>query len=204
MYRNFICYRGGSSAGIQVANELYKEMLPLKSKIGETYFSPIKNSGEERNFLTDPGYILGNVENFILILTKDFFADFLNSNNMANLYSVTRIEIDCALKNKHIKFIPVIFPDFSWQGNTNFITNQNIIEKIWGNDAMQSIVGAMPIPYVFQYREKVYESIISEISDIKISKKAVVFDFDGTLTKPQLGYNTWETIWTELGYPSAV
>ena len=201
MYRNFICYRGGSSAGIQDANELYKEMLPLKSKIGETYFSPIKNSGEERNFLTDPGYILGNVENFILILTKDFFADFLNSNNMANLYSVTRIEIDCALKNKHIKFIPVIFPDFSWQGNTNFITNQNIIEKIWGNDAMQSIVGAMPIPYVFQYREKVYESIISEISDIKISKKAVVFDFDGTLTKPQLGYNTWETIWTELGYP---
>lgn len=153
MYRNFICYRGGSSAGIQVANELYKEMLPLKSKIGETYFSPIKNSGEERNFLTDPGYILGNVENFILILTKDFFADFLNSNNMANLYSVTRIEIDCALKNKHIKFIPVIFPDFSWQGNTNFITNQNIIEKLWGNDAMQSIVGAMPIPYLaFSHR----------------------------------------------------
>ena len=96
MYRNFICYRGGSSAGIQVANELYKEMLPLKSKIGETYFSPIKNSGEERNFLTDPGYILGNVDIFILILTKDFFAVFLYSYIMAYLYSVSRLDIVCA------------------------------------------------------------------------------------------------------------
>ena len=109
MYRNFICYRGGSSAGIQVANELYKEMLPLKSKIGETYFSPIKNSGEERNFLTDPGYILGNVENFILILTKDFFADFLNSNNMANLYSVTRIEIEKQAYKIHSSYISRFF-----------------------------------------------------------------------------------------------
>ena len=28
-----------------------------------------------------------------------------------------------------------------------------------------------------------------------------IFDFDGTLTKPHSGYNTWETLWVELGYP---
>lgn len=201
MYRNFICYRGGSSAGIQVADALYKEMLPLRSNIGETYFSPQNNSGDERNFLKDPTRTLGNVENFILLLTKDFFSNFLNQDGSPNFYSVTRLEIDCALKNSHIKFIPVIFPDFSWQGITDGVINQDIIKRLWGIIAMEQIVGAMPVPYVYQYREKVFETVISEISNVKITKKAVVFDFDGTLTKPQLGYNTWETIWTELGYP---
>lgn len=201
MYRNFICYRGGSSAGIQVADALYKEMLPLRSNIGETYFSPQNNSGDERNFLKDPTRTLGNVENFILLLTKDFFSNFLNQDGSPNFYSVTRLEIDCALKNPHIKFIPVIFPDFSWQGITDGVMNQDIIKRLWGIIAMEQIVGAMPVPYVYQYREKVFETVISEISNVKITKKAVVFDFDGTLTKPQLGYNTWETIWTELGYP---
>ena len=201
MYRNFICYRGGSSAGIQVADALYREMLPLRSNIGETYFSPQNNSGDERNFLKDPTRTLGNVENFILLLTKDFFNNFLNQDGSPNFYSVTRLEIDCALKNPHIKFIPVIFPDFSWQGITDGVMNQDIIKRLWGTIAMEQIVGAMPVPYVYQYREKVFETVISEISNVKITKKAVVFDFDGTLTKPQLGYNTWETIWTELGYP---
>ena len=201
MYRNFICYRGGSSAGIQVADALYKEMLPLRSSIGETYFSPQNNSGDERNFLKDPTRTLGNVENFILLLTRDFFRNFLNPDGSPNFDSVTRLEIDSALKNAHIKFIPVIFPDFSWQGMTDGVINQDVIKKLWGTAAMQHIVGAMPVPYVYQYREKVFETIISEIANVRTTKKAVVFDFDGTLTKPYLGYNTWETIWTELGYP---
>ena len=201
MYRNFICYRGGSSAGIQVADALYKEMLPLRSSIGETYFSPQNNSGDERNFLKDPTRTLGNVENFILLLTRDFFRNFLNPDGSPNFDSVTRLEIDSALKNAHIKFIPVIFPDFSWQGMTDGVINQDVIKKLWGTAAMQHIVGAMPVPYVYQYREKVFETIISEIANVRTTKKAVVFDFDGTLTKPYFGYNTWETIWTELGYP---
>lgn len=66
---------------------------------------------------------------------------------------------------------------------------------------MQLIVGAMPVPYVFQYRKQVYELIASEISNLTFSRKVVIFDFDGTLTKPYCGYNTWETLWVELGYP---
>ena len=166
MYRNFICYRGGSSAGIQVADALYKEMLPLRSNIGETYFSPQNNSVDERNFLKDPTRTLGNVENFILLLTKDFFSNFLNQDGSPNFYSVTRLEIDCALKNPHIKFIPVIFPDFSWQGITDGVMNQDIIKRLWGTIAMEQIVGAMPVPYVYQYREKVFETVISKISNV--------------------------------------
>jgi len=34
------------------------------------------------------------------------------------------------------------------------------------------------------------------------STKAVFFDFDGTLTYTEEGFNTWEKIWVELGYPA--
>lgn len=100
MYRNFICYRGSSSAGLQVANELFSRLSSLKNDIGETYFSPINNTGEARNFLFDPNKFLCNVENFIVLLTKDFFADFLNKDGSINLNSVTRLELDCVLKMK--------------------------------------------------------------------------------------------------------
>ena len=30
--------------------------------------------------------------------------------------------------------------------------------------------------------------------------QAVIFDFDGTLTKDKLNHTTWESIWINLGY----
>ena len=30
--------------------------------------------------------------------------------------------------------------------------------------------------------------------------KAVIFDFDGTLTEPRHDNNTWELLWSSLGY----
>lgn len=201
MYRNFICYRGSSSAGLQVANELFGYLSSKTSDTGQTYFSPINNTGEKRNFLLDPYKYLGNVENFILLLTKDFFSGFIDEFGNINTNSVTMIELDCVLKNTNVKFIPVIFPDFSWEGQINGRKNRDIIEYIWGDDKMQLIVGAKPVPYVFQYRKQVYELIFSEISNISFNRKIVIFDFDGTLTKPHSGYNTWETLWVELGYP---
>lgn len=201
MYRNFICYRGSSSAGLQVANELFCYLSPQVNDIGETYFSPINNKGENRNFLLDPYKYLGNVENFILLLTKDFFSGFFDEAGNINTNSVTMIELDCVLKNTNVKFIPVIFPDFLWEGQINGRKNRDVIKQIWGEEKMQLIVGAMPVPYVFQYRKQVYELIFTEISNLSFNRKIVIFDFDGTLTKPHSGYNTWETLWIELGYP---
>ena len=123
MYRNFICYRGGSSAGIQFADEIFLAANGMKTKIGETYYSPARTDFREiRNFLTDPAKILGNVTNFILLLTKDFFDGFLEDGE-PNPGSVTRIEIDEVLKNESAKFIPVVFPDFSWEAKTGGIRN---------------------------------------------------------------------------------
>ena len=200
MYRNFICYRGGSSAGIQIANEVYIAMNQKKDEVGATYYSPEKSFvSETRNFLLDPQKYLGNVENFIMLLTRNFFEGFI-VDGTPNSNSVTRIEIDEVLKNKNVKFIPVIFPDFAWETKTNGMTNQDIISDLWGEDAMKRIIGSPPIPYVFQYKSQVIELILSELVSQCVNKKIVVFDFDGTLTKPRVDSNTWELMWTILGY----
>ena len=127
MYRNFICYRGGSSGGIQFAEEIFLSIRTKKDSVGETYYSLIKDDYREiRNFLLDPGKLLRNVENFILLLTKDFFEDFLMENGSVNPNSVTRVEINEVLKNKSAKFIPIVFPDFSWESKTNGKTNKDV------------------------------------------------------------------------------
>lgn len=201
MYRNFICYRGGSSGGIQFAEELFSFLNTERTILGETYYSLAKNDRREiRNFLTDPKKVLGNVENFIMLLTKDFFDGFI-IDDIPNTDSVTRIEIDQALKNKHAKFIPVVFPDFSWHGNTGGMRNQDILLHLWGNESADRIVGAPPIPFVMQYKKQVIQLIREELNQTSIRKRIVIFDFDGTLTKPAIFMNTWEAIWAILGYP---
>lgn len=201
MYRNFICYRGGSSGGIQFAEELFFFLNTEKHLLGETYYSLERNDYREiRNFLTDPKRVLGKVENFVLLLTKDFFDGFI-LDGLPNKDSVTRIEIDEALKNENAKFIPVIFPDFSWDGNTAGLRNQDIISSLWGDQSALRIVGSPPIPFVMQYKKQVMQFVRDEISHIASKKRAVVFDFDGTLTKPGYYLNSWEAMWEILGYP---
>ena len=201
MYRNFICYRGGSSAGLQIAEEIYREARAKKETIGETYYSLSREDFREiRNFLTDPGKYLGNVENFIMLLTKDFFSDFI-VDGLPNPDSVTRIEINEVLKNGKVKFIPVVFPDFSWDLRQCGISNKEIISTLWGEEAMLRIVGSPPIPFVMLYKKQVIDLVIEEMASVSAKKRVVVFDFDGTLTKPALTANTWETLWMLLGYP---
>lgn len=201
MYRNFICYRGGSSGGILFADELYVSIRSIKNRVGDTYFSPMKDDYREiRNFLLDPGKYLSNVENFIMLLTKDFFEGFLD-NGKPNPESVTRIEIDEALKNDSMKFIPVVFPDFSWEATTQGKKNKDIISKLWGEDAMQRIVGSPPIPFAIQFKQQIIDLVSRELTLTNTKKRIVIFDFDGTLTKPSSAANAWETMWIKLGYP---
>ena len=163
MYRNFICYRGGSSAGILFAEDIYKQAKIEEKAVGKTYYSLYKEDGREiRNFLNDPKDYLCEVENFIMLLTKDFFDAFM-IDGYPNPDSIARIEIDEALKNPKLKFIPVIFPDFSWEGKTDGVTNKDILSQLWGDDAMRRIVGSPPIQFVFAYKKQVVEKIVVEL-----------------------------------------
>lgn len=66
MYRNFICYRGGSSGGIQFAEELFSFLNTERTILGETYYSLAKNDRREiRNFLTDPKKCLATLKTLL-------------------------------------------------------------------------------------------------------------------------------------------
>lgn len=171
MYRNFICYRGGSSAGILFAEDIYKRAKEEESNVGRTYYSLYKeDSNEIRNFLNDPGDYLSGVVNFVMLLTKGFLDAFI-IDGKPNPDSVTRIEIDEALKNPNLRFIPVMFPDFSWEGTTDGMMNKDILTKLWGEDAMKRIVGSPPIQFIFQFKKQVVELIINEIDETGLLKK---------------------------------
>ena len=181
MYRNFICYRGGSSGGVLFAQNIYKEAKKQEEIIGKTYYSLCaEDKSEVRNFLRDPKEYLKDVENFVMLLTKDFFEGFI-VDEKPNPDSVTRIEIDEALKNDKIRFIPVVFPDFDWKGETNGIMNKDIVEKLWGTEAMERIVGALPIiEFVVKYIDRVVEEIINELDNTGAVKKIGGVKFDGS------------------------
>ena len=171
MYRNFICYRGGSSAGILFAEDIYKRVQKEENIVGKTYYSLCKEDGNEtRNFLSDPGKYLGEVENFVMLLTKDFLEGFMVGDE-PNENSVTRIEIAEALKNPRLKFIPVVFPDFSWEGETDGKVNKKILSELWGYEAMRRIVGSPPIQFVFRFKNQVVEQILAELDSEGLLKK---------------------------------
>ena len=171
MYRNFICYRGGSSAGILFAENIYNRIQAEEKIIGKTYYSLCQEDGNEiRNFLDDPKKYLADVENFIMLLTKDFLDGFIVDDE-PNENSVTRIEIDEALKNPRIKFIPVVFPDFSWENETDGRINKRIISELWGYEAMRKIVGSPPIPFAFRFKDQVIEQVLAELDSEGLLKK---------------------------------
>ena len=163
MYRNFICYRGGSSAGILFADDVFKAAKRHEDVLGKTYYSLVReDTGEIRNFLNDPQRYLGETSNFIMLLTKGFFDGFL-LHDLPNPDSVTRVEIEQALKNPTLKFIPVVFPDFSWDEQVDGQSSKDILTRLYGEESMRRIVGSPPIQFVFDYREQVVDKILSEI-----------------------------------------
>ena len=181
MYKNFICYRGGSSAGVYVADELYKKAKEAERVVGKTYFSLYKDEDEDnRNFLKDPDKYLVNVENFIILLTRHFFDDFI-IDNKPNENSVTRIEIDIALKNKNIRFIPVTFNDFSWDGET-----KEVITTLWGNEAYLRLRGSIPsVKYSYQRRNNELDSVISILKNENESLEEKKFVLKSTYITPK-------------------
>ena len=192
--KNFICYRGSSSIGLSIAKNLMKAMKPFMREV--TYYSNDDTDKEAKNFLTDPKKYLGSIEYFIIILTKDFFSGFMESD------SVTRLELFELFNNPNAQILKIELPDFHWDNKLDGLSNREIVSKLFGKSSMERIVGALPkIPYIDLYEETVYKTVIEKICHQEESrKKIVVFDFDGTLTKPSPERkNTWERIWLSLG-----
>ncbi len=184
MYRNFICYRGGSSAGSFFGEEIYLAAKKVEDIVGKTYFSLYKENSEEiRNFLNDPKQHLGEIRNFIMILTKGFLDAFL-INGEPNPNSVTRIELEEALKNKNLRFIPIQFADFSWNDKTDGIVNKDILVKLYGEAGADRIIGSPAINFTSNLKDEIVEKVVSELDDQGLIKlkvnKDIVYKLEST------------------------
>lgn len=106
-YNIFISYRGNNEKCVNFARRLYQEMVdtPRYQEIfGEPFFSPANAFG---NFREDIDKIMQNVKYFILPYYKGFFDDFMTVDGRGNENSITRLEIESAIRKGCPYFVPV-------------------------------------------------------------------------------------------------
>ncbi len=118
-YNVFISYRGSSSGGL-LGKEIYTDLknAPLEKGQPEVkpFFAPACIPKGE-NFKESIRSVIGDVSCVILILSKGFF------KNCAEKDDMVRFELEQALKNPDIVFIPVIMDGFSFEEELPFITD---------------------------------------------------------------------------------
>lgn len=151
-FSNFICYRG-NTLGEMFGGTLYAEISNESEIFGKTYFSPQQK--ETGSFLNDiPHLMLNECQVFIIMLTKGFFDDFLSAETgEINDTSITRKEIEAALQNPNMKFIPIVFKGFLWDEETK----TKFEKSVCGDHS--KIETALPIYYAEQHRTSVIEKI---------------------------------------------
>ena len=103
-YNIFLCYRGKVDLQGGVFGRLIYDQLSKITEF-EPFFAPaVVDSGD--NFMTASRQALEDVKVFILLLTPGFFEGCSADDDMV------RDEINTALKNKSMRFIPINMPGF--------------------------------------------------------------------------------------------
>ena len=111
-YDIFICYRGDKSKqGGPAGQILYKDLKSAKDSAGNKLYNPfyakaILKEGVD-NFKEASRKALEETKVFILLLTPGFFDDCFDDNDMV------KDEIQTALNNARIQFIPIVLPKFN-------------------------------------------------------------------------------------------
>lgn len=117
-YNVFICYRGDGSV---LASSIYSELCTYsKNKLRLFYAPKCLKYGE--NFMSSCKEIAGRVSLMMLILTKDFF------RNCGNEDDVVYQELKSALANPLTTFLPIITPEFNFDNEplTDYFNEQEI------------------------------------------------------------------------------
>ena len=103
-YNIFLCYRGKVDLQGGVFGRLIYDQLSKITEF-EPFFAPaVVDSGD--NFMTASRQALEDVKVFVLLLTPGFFEGCSADDDMV------RDEINTALKNKSMRFIPINMPGF--------------------------------------------------------------------------------------------
>ncbi len=194
--KTFICYRGNSvdnGIGRKIGEQLVK-LLP-KELFGEVYYSPEMPDG---NFFTTAREFISKADNFFVILTPNFFRDFLIDGKI-NAESVTYHEIKTALENPKCTFRQIRVYGFDWKNEGYKSLFQSIypgyeVERLWnrigielyGNEITQKDVA----PFIKAVKKQQSERHIDTKSILEdylyccysIFDKSICLDKDSILT----------------------
>ena len=105
-YNIFICYRGREDGQGGVAGAFLYSELKRITGFEPFYANAILQEGVD-NFKNASRQALEDVKVFILLLTSGFFDDCFDDNDMV------KDEIQTALNNTRIQFIPIVLPKFN-------------------------------------------------------------------------------------------
>ena len=159
-YKNFICYRG-NTIGDNFGGRLAKELNEEADIIGTSFFSTQQETLDSNFILDLEKLLLHDCSVFILMLTENFFEGFMSEDGSVNQNSVTRLELELALKNRNMKFISVVFSGFSWND-----ANRKILESTVSVSDPSEYLRIISIPSVECPNQR-DRTIINAISDVK-------------------------------------
>lgn len=148
-YEIFICYRGSFQESVSIGGQVHT-LLTYKKNVS-CFFAPycIEKGDDFKKIIPK---IMKNIKVVLLLLTKDFFVKCLDADD------IVLFELQEALKNKNIKFMSVVFPEFTYETTD--------IEKLFNNQAIDRFKHINAIEYHTPYSFD-FNSLIDSICKIK-------------------------------------
>ena len=160
-YNVFLCYRGEKSA--LLANSIYSELMNIKNKRIKIFYAPrcIKHG---QDFVETCQSVAGQVSLMILFVTKDFFEFILEEEDVVGK------ELRSALDNQNCKFLPILFPDFSF--------DQIDLRQLFTPEEIGRIAHVNPIRFNDVYSFETTALLAPIFEDLAIDKDAISTEKD--------------------------
>ncbi len=174
-YNIFICYRGESNSGL-LAQNIYFQLSNLQKNDAQHALNPFFAPAcipKGEDFHTAIKSVLPDIKCFIMILDNDFF------KNCSEPDDQVYFEIQTALANLNIKFVPVIMKGYNLSNDSYFLS-------AFDSEAITRIKHVNPINYYSIYDFDITKDLVPVINEaIKTpsvyssqAKEAVLFDVE--------------------------
>lgn len=144
----FICYRGESKEAVSIGAQICT-MLEYSRDI-RCFYAPFTiPKGEDFKEILPK--VFKNTKVVVILLTKNFFTKCSNDDD------IVYYELQEALKNEQIRFLPIVFPDFNYKEENLSCFSQQEIDRFKHINAFEYFS-----PYSFDF-----EKLLNKICELK-------------------------------------